>query len=62
MKKKIIALLTAVFALVTGLFVLTGCSNTPQNGFDIELAKAFAEETGIELRLQEIKWENKMRK
>lgn len=60
MKKKIIALLTAVFALVTGLFVLTGCSNTPQNGFDIELAKAFAEETGIELRLQEIKWENKM--
>ena len=62
MKKKIIALLTAVFALVTGLFVLTGCSNTPQKGFDIELAKAFAEETGIELRLQEIKWENKMRK
>ena len=60
MKKKIIALLTAVFALVTGLFVLTGCSNTPQNGFDIELAKAFAEETGIELRLLEIKWENKM--
>ena len=59
MKKKIIALLTAVFALVTGLFVLTGCSNTPQNGFDIELAKAFAEETGIELRLQEISWEQK---
>ena len=59
MKKKIIALLTAVFALMTGLFVLTGCSNTPQNGFDIELAKAFAEETGIELRLQEISWEQK---
>lgn len=59
MKKKFAAVIVAVLAFVMSLFVLTGCSSTPQKGFDIELAKAFAEKTGVELRLQEISWDQK---
>ena len=59
MKKKIIvALLLCVMVVGTAL-AFAGCAPKQLVGFDIELAELVAQELGIDVKFQEIKWANK---
>lgn len=59
MKKKIIIAVCAVLVVIVSALALVGCGNKELVGFDIELAKAVAEDLGIEVKFTEIEWNNK---
>lgn len=57
MKNRFLKIAALISAMLIGIFAFVGCGNTaPTKGYDIELAKAFAEEAGIELELVKIEW------
>ena len=57
MKKLIIAIMM-IAIVATSVLAFAGCDNTSSNliGFDTDLAKAVAEELGVEVKFQEISW------
>ncbi len=60
MKKLIIAIMM-IAIVATSVLAFAGCGNTSSNliGFDTDLAKAVAEELGVEVKFQEISWDAK---
>lgn len=62
--KKFLALLLCVCTLAVACIGFTACDSTTDGskltGFDIELAKATGEYLGVEVRFQEINWDNKV--
>ena len=58
--KKFLALICSLALLATGVVAFAGCGNGKTLvGFDIDLARAVAEELGVELECQEIDWNMK---
>ena len=57
-KKVIVAVLLCVMVLGTAL-AFAGCAPQKLVGFDIELAEMVAEELGVSVEFQKIKWETK---
>ena len=58
--KKFLALSCSLVLLATGVVAFAGCGNGKTLvGFDIDLARAVAEELGVELECQEIDWNMK---
>ena len=54
--KKFLAVICSFVLLVSGLSLFTACGEKTLVGFDIDLARAVAEELGVELECQEIDW------
>lgn len=59
MKKKIIAALLAVVMIVGAVFAFAACTPSQLIGFDVDLAKAVAEELGVKVEFQLINWDMK---
>lgn len=59
MKKKIIIAVCVVLVVIISALALVGCNQKELIGFDIELAKAVAEDLGVEVKFIEIEWNNK---
>lgn len=59
MKKKIIAVALIAIMLIGAVSVFAGCQTSELVGFDIDLAKAVAEELGVKVEFQLISWDAK---
>ncbi len=59
MKKKIIVTLLLCIITLTSVFAFAGCQPSELIGFDIELAKLVANDLGVDVKFQLIKWGSK---
>lgn len=59
MKRKIVAALLAVIMIVSVASAFTACTTSELKGFDVDLAKAVAEELGVKVEFQLISWDTK---
>ena len=59
MKKRIIAVILAVVMIVGAVSAFAACSPSQLIGFDVDLAKAVAEELGVKVEFQLISWDAK---